>query len=86
MLMKKMKEYASGKHLQVNIWAVGETLAQSHIPNADIILLGPQVRYLYEQITQWAQDKPVMEIDMVSYGNLNGAKVLADAIQRLRGK
>ena len=45
MLMKNMKKAAEAKHLQAHIWAVGEGLAQENIPKADIILLGPQVRY-----------------------------------------
>ncbi len=84
MLMKKMKEAAASKRLQVNIWAVGEALVEDNIPKADIVLLGPQVRYLLHRVEELAQGIPVMEIDMVSYGNLNGAKVLHDAIQRLR--
>lgn len=83
MLMKRMKEAAASKHLNVKIWAVGEALVQDHIPNADIILLGPQVRYLLHKVEDLARGKPVMEIDMASYGNLNGAKVLQDALLRM---
>ncbi|MCI8540314.1 MAG: PTS sugar transporter subunit IIB [Erysipelotrichaceae bacterium] len=83
MLMKNMKKAAEAKHLQAHIWAVGEGLAQENVPKADIILLGPQVRYLKKRVEEMAQGKPVMEIDMVSFGRLDGAKVLQDALMYL---
>ena len=58
MMMKRMKEAAAAKHINANIWAVGEGLAKEHIPKADIILLGPQVRYLLQKIEEMAEGKP----------------------------
>ncbi|QLK60752.1 hypothetical protein GE278_08255 [Enterobacteriaceae bacterium Kacie_13] len=46
-----------------------------------MILLGPQVAYLkarVETITQGT--RPVAAIDMLSYGRMNGAAVLTQAI------
>ena len=58
MMMKRMKEAAAAKHINANIWAVGEGLAKEHIPKADIILLGPQVRYLIYSVTViWMEKK-----------------------------
>ena len=86
MMMKRMKEAAAAKHINANIWAVGEGLAKEHIPKADIILLGPQVRYLLQKIEEMAEGKPVMVMDLCSYGNLDGKKVLDDVLIRLRGR
>ncbi|NBJ65288.1 PTS sugar transporter subunit IIB [bacterium c-19] len=86
MMMKRMKEAAASKHINATIWAVGEGLAKDHIPKADIILLGPQVRYLFQKIDGMAEGKPVMVIDLNSYGNLDGKKVLENVLIRMRGK
>ena len=61
-------------------------MAKEHIPKADIILLGPQVRYLLQKIEEMAKGKPVMVIDLNSYGNLDGKKVLENVLIRMRGK
>lgn len=86
MMMKRMKEAAAAKHINANIWAVGEGLAKEHIPRADIILLGPQVRYLFQKIEEMAAGKPVMVMDLSSYGNLDGKKVLESVLIRMRGQ
>jgi len=85
MMMKRMKEAAASKHIQAQIWAVGEGLAKDHIPKADIILLGPQVRYLQQKIEGMANGKPVMVMDLTSYGNLDGKRVLENVLIRMRG-
>ena len=46
MLVKRMQESAEAKGLEANIWAVGDANSKDAAKKADIILLGPQVRYL----------------------------------------
>ena len=70
MLMKRMQQAAAAKHINAKIWAVQANLAADHISQADVILLSPQVRYLQDEISQMAQGKPVLPIDLESYGNL----------------
>jgi len=84
MMMKRMQEAARAKQVDVKIWAVSEAMAKENIPKADIVLLGPQIRYLLNKMQEMAEGKPVMVMDMTSYGNLNGAKVLSDVLCRLR--
>lgn len=83
MLMKKMQQAAASRHINAKIWAVQANLAPDHIGQADIILLSPQVRYLQDEICQMAQGKPVMPIDLESYGNLNGEQVLKTAMHQV---
>lgn len=85
LLVKKMKEYAATTGKDVNIWAVGEADIKANWEKADIILLGPQVKYQEPKIKAMVQDKvPVVVIDMMSYGTMNGKKVLEDALAKLR--
>lgn len=84
MLMKRMQQAAAAKHINAKIWAVQASLAQEHILQADVVLLSPQVRYLQDDISQMAQGKPVLPIDLESYGNLNGGRVLKMAMEQAR--
>lgn len=84
LLVNKMKEYAAKQNMQVNIWATGEADFKLNWEKADIILLGPQVRYQEAKIKETVQGKiPVAVIDMMSYGTMNGKKVLEDALAKL---
>ena len=74
MMMKRMKEAAAAKHINANIWGVGGGLAMEQIPKAGILRGGRQVRYLLQKIEEMAEGKPVMVMDLCSYGNLDGKK------------
>lgn len=84
LMVNKMKESAKEKGLEVEIWAVADAEADSNIQNADIMMLGPQVRFLESKMKEIAGDKPVVVIDMVAYGTMNGAKVLEQALIALK--
>ena len=62
----------------LNIWAASEIKAREHVGKADLILLGPQVRYLKSRISEMAAGKPVEVIDMMAYGMMDGKKVYGD--------
>lgn len=83
MMVKKMQEAAAAKGLDAEIWAVGDAQASENIPKADIVLLGPQVRFLLKKTEEMAAPKPVMVMDMMNYGTMNGAKILEDALKKL---
>ena len=82
MLVKKMQAAASEKGVEATIWAVGDAESQAESKKADVVLLGPQVRFLLKKMEERVDHaKPVAVIDMASYGAMNGAKVLDTAIQ-----
>lgn len=87
MLVKKMQDVAAEKGIEAKIWAVGDADSAEESKQADIVLLGPQVRYLEKKMNERVNhEKPVMVIDMAAYGTMNGAKVLDQAIAKLEGK
>ena len=87
MLVKKMQDAAAEKSVDATIWAVGDFESVEEVKKADIVLLGPQVRYLEKKMNERVNnEKPVMVIDMAAYGMMNGAKVLDQAIAKLEGK
>lgn len=80
MLVESMKKSAVQKGMELEIKAVPVSSLSSHTEGTDIILLGPQVSYMKEQV---AADYPsilVNVVHMMDYGMMNGEKVLADAL------
>lgn len=83
LLVNKMKEAAKEKGIGAEIWAVADAQAKTEIEKADIMMLGPQVRFLEKKMKEIAKDKPVVVIDMQAYGTMNGQKVLEKALEVL---
>lgn len=83
MLMLKMKESAKQQGLEVNIIAMSEASFKAYNGKSDIILLGPQVSFLYDDMKVECEPKgiKVAIIDMMDYGMMNGSKVLNDALK-----
>ncbi|WP_144552556.1 PTS sugar transporter subunit IIB [Bacillus sp. X1(2014)] len=88
LLVSKMKKTAIAENLSYNIWAVPFDVVSREINQADVLLLGPQVRYLYAQFKELGDKKgiPVGIIDMVHYGTFNGQAVLRAAEQLYKEK
>jgi PTS system cellobiose-specific IIB component len=82
LLVTKMEAYAKEQGLEGKIWAVGADDVKNHIDGADVLLLGPQVRYLLSQFKKVGEEKgiPVDSINPVHYGMMNGAEVVKFAI------
>lgn len=75
-LVQKMKEAAIEKDYTCEIHAFAVDTAADTAKEADVILIGPQVRYKKKEVMALFPDKPVEVIDMSDYGMLNGKKVL----------
>ncbi len=86
MLVAKMQEAAQKEGLEVDIIAVSEAEAAKNIEVADVVLLGPQIRFMLNKLKAMAGDKPVDVINMADYGTMNGAKVLKDALDKIGGE
>jgi cellobiose PTS system EIIB component len=78
LLVTKMEAYAKDQGLDAKIWAVGASEVSNHIDNADVLLLGPQVRYMLPNMKKIGADKgiPVDAINPVHYGMCNGPEVV----------
>ena len=81
MMVKKMQEAAAEKKIEAEIWAVGDADAVNNVEKMDVMLLGPQVRFLESKVKAIAGGKPVAVIDMQAYGTMNGAKVPATGVK-----
>lgn len=84
LLASKMQKVADANKIPVEVKAfpigtMGDVI-EKH--NPDCILLGPQVKYLYEDTKKRysALNKPIFVIDSEDYGVMNGERVLKTAI------
>lgn len=82
LLVTKMKKAAQEQNIEAEIFAVAEADAKKH-EDIDIVLLGPQVRYLLGKMKAYMEPKgiPVVVIDTIKYGTMNGKAVLEDALK-----
>lgn len=90
LLVTKMKKAAIEKSIEADIFAVSASEVESNIEskNIDVVLMGPQIRYMKSQFSKILEPKgiPVDSIDMQHYGMMNGEKVLEQAIELIDNK
>ncbi|HBF7900613.1 PTS sugar transporter subunit IIB [Clostridioides difficile] len=85
LLVNKMEKDAKKRNIDCKIWAVGEGDIKSELDNFDILLLGPQLRFMLDDVKSIVGDKaPVAIIDMVNYGTCNGHAVLNSVLEILK--
>lgn len=85
LLVTKMKEEAANRGIEAEIWAIPDAEVPLNYQKADVILLGPQIRFQLAKIKGEVGDTPIDVIDMRAYGAMNGAAALDQAL-KLAGK
>ncbi len=82
MLVTKMDKAAVERSIKAEIFAMAEAEAKS-VKGVDVVLLGPQVRFLLPQLKAIfePQGVPIEVIDSINYGTMNGSAVLDQAIK-----
>ncbi|ART75304.1 PTS sugar transporter subunit IIB [Sutcliffiella horikoshii] len=86
LLVTKMEKSVAEKGIDCKIWAVGSSEVKNHLEQADVLLVGPQVRYLIAQLQKDVQGRiPVEAINPMHYGLCNGEEVLNQAIALIKG-
>ncbi|WP_462412688.1 lactose/cellobiose PTS transporter subunit IIB [Neobacillus sp. Marseille-QA0830] len=88
LLVTKMEKAAKEQGVEGKIWAVPANEINQHIDKADVLLLGPQVRYLLANMKKLGAEKgiPVDAINPVHYGMCNGPEVLKTAQNLVNNK
>ena len=82
MLVKKMQEAATQIDQDVEINAYGAGQFDEMVKEFDVVLLGPQVKYMLNDLKGRAApyNVPVEAISPIDYGTMNGTKVLQYAL------
>ncbi|MFO4448624.1 PTS sugar transporter subunit IIB [Klebsiella quasipneumoniae subsp. quasipneumoniae] len=85
MVMNKMKQAPAAKGIAVDIIAVSMDDFDRTLPNYDCCLLGPQIKYKFEEFNKKATavGKKVAIIDSMDYGMMRGDKILDAALALL---
>lgn len=88
LLVTKMEKAASEQGIEVNIKAVAEADLKNNLENVQVLMLGPQVRYILTKVKAMVEPMgiPVDVINSMDYGMMNGEKVLAHSISLIKGK
>lgn len=84
MLVTNMEKAADQRGIEADIFAVSADEVESKLKetHVDVLLLGPQIRYLKTKIEKEAEqyDITVDVINMQDYGLMNGENVLDSAL------
>ena len=76
LLVSKMNSSAAESGLEYEIAAYPVSEISTYGEKADVILLGPQVKYKLKATKEQFPDKAVEAINMQDYGLMNGANVI----------
>ncbi|MCR6097990.1 PTS sugar transporter subunit IIB [Salipaludibacillus agaradhaerens] len=81
LLVSRMEKAAKEQGKDYTIWAVPGEQARKQIDKADVLLLGPQVRFMLNDMADLGKSKgvPVDVINTLHYGTADGAEVLKHA-------
>ena len=85
MMVQKMSEEAKKIDYKCHIEACSVSEIDEVSKNADVIILGPQVRFQLKKLQAKCDRIPMAVIDQTDYGMMNGKKVLEMA-RRMMGE
>ncbi len=84
LLVNKMEKAAIARGIDAEIFAVSAPEAESYMEekSIDVVLLGPQVRFMKAQFEKKlaGKDIPLAVVNMEDFGRMNGEKVLDQAL------
>lgn len=84
LLVTKMEKAAAELGYECKIAAYSTTKSKEYGKDADIILLGPQVRFQKAEISAQFPNTPVESIEMMDYGMMNGEKIIRHVMEVLK--
>ena len=82
MLVKKIVDAAQTHGFEIECDAYPVTRIAEAAPGSDIILIGPQIKFMAKELQNRYPDIPVDVIDMRDYGSMNGKKIFEDALKK----
>ena len=85
-MVRRMQKAAAeqGKDYEIQAFALSEE--DEHAPEADAILIGPQVRFELENLRKRYPGKKIIDIPMRTYGLMDGPGTLALAEKIMAGE
>ena len=84
MLVKKMQAAAEDAGFDASVEAHSVDDFDEATAGADMVLLGPQVSFMVEDLQKKKPEVPVEAINMMAYGTMNG-KMVIDRCRKVLG-
>lgn len=75
-LMKRMEDTAKEQGYEIDVSAHPVSHAYKVGVDADIILIGPQVRFQHQKVQDLFPEKPVLVMDMRTYGMMDSVAII----------
>lgn len=76
LLVNKIREAAANEDYDITVNAYAVSEAPEYVPAADLVLLGPQIRFNLKQLQGTYPDKKIEVIAIQDYGTMNGPNVV----------
>ncbi|NMM62792.1 PTS sugar transporter subunit IIB [Clostridium sp. P21] len=86
LVVKKMQEAAVIRNIECKIWAVAQDKVEEEMKKADVLLIGPQMRFLKQKFEKMAKEIGI-NIDIIKpmdYGRCDGNAILDAAIELIK--
>lgn len=84
LLVAKIEEAAKLQGIECQVSAHPVSTAKEVGKDADIILLGPQIKYELNNIKKTLPNKQIQVIDMVDYGMMDGKSIVKKIVNYLK--
>jgi len=84
MIRNKLRKEADKKGLTYEINAFPYSECEKECVGADVILLGPQIRYNARRVKDLYPDIPVEVLGMTEYGKMDGEAILKVAMEAMK--
>lgn len=82
MLCKKIIAAAEKKGFEIECDAYSTTMIDAAVPGSDLLLMGPQIKFMANTFKERFPDIPVEVIGMREYGSMNGEKIFDDMLAK----
>lgn len=76
MLCKKIIEEGKKYEIEIDCKAHAVLKADDHIPSSDLVLVGPQIKYMVKKLQAKYPNKIIEAIDMRDYGTINAENIM----------
>ena len=86
LVISKVREAAKKKNVEVNAWAINSGDFDANVDKADIVLVAPQIQYMYSQFKEKSDKRniPCLMVSQQDYGRCNGEHILETVLEALK--
>lgn len=84
-MAKNIRKVVKERNLEYSFMARSDSEVDEYIGEIDMLLLGPHLKYMYQDMVEYARPYgvPVHVIDQKAYGTLDGAAIVDFVVKEL---